>query len=232
MSPRYEEPTKTSSIILPFVTVKFAQSLDGRIATSTGDSRWISSPVARRFVHKLRGEHDAIMVGIGTVLADDPELTVRLVKGRSPLRIIVDSKLRTPLKARVLAGGAASHTLIAAGKGADPSRERKIEALGAEVLRLPVARGGSQIDLAALLAELARRGVSSVLVEGGQRIITSLLAKKLVDRLVAIVAPKIIGDGIQAVGDLGIKRLNEAITFSSVKTRKLGPDLIFDARLK
>ena len=217
---------------LPFVTVKFAQTLDGRIATASGDSRWISSPAARRFVHRLRSQHDAIMVGIGTVLADDPELTVRLVKGRDPLRIIIDSKLKTPLTARVLAGDSASHTLIATVGGVNRRREKKLEALGAAVLRLPVARGSSRVDLAALLSELGERGVSSVLVEGGQAIITSLLSAGLADRLVAIVAPKIIGAGIEAVGDLGIRRLNQAITFSSFNTRRLGTDIVIDARLK
>src|SRR5713226_9112086 len=154
----------------PFVTVKFAQSLDGRIATSTGDSQWISSPPAQRFVHKLRSEHDAILVGIGTVLADDPRLTVRLTKGRDPLRIVVDTSLRIPLAARVLADGAASHTLVVASKSADRARARAIEALGAEVLRLSVSQKQAGVDLQRLLEELGGRRVKSVLVEGGNQI--------------------------------------------------------------
>jgi len=217
---------------LPFVTVKFAQSLDGRIATATGDSRWISGPPALRVAHKLRREHDAIMVGIGTVLLDDPELTVRLVKGRDPLRVVVDSELRIPLEARVLAGGAAAGTLVATGVTADQNRLCEIEKLGAEILRLPAAPNGSGIDIARLLEELKRRGIAMVLVEGGKGIITSLLAAGVVDRLVVVIAPKIIGQGTEAIGDLGITRLSEAITFSSVKTRRLGEDVIFDGRLK
>jgi diaminohydroxyphosphoribosylaminopyrimidine deaminase/5-amino-6-(5-phosphoribosylamino)uracil reductase len=217
---------------VPLVTVKFAQSLDGRIATSTGDSRWISGPPALRLAHKLRREHDAIIVGIGTVLADDPQLTVRLIKGRDPLRVVVDSELRTPLEARVLAGGAAAGTLIAAALTVDQHRVSEIQQLGAEVLRLPAAPNGSGIDIARLLEELGRRGIASVLVEGGKGIITSLLAARAVDRLIVVIAPKIIGQGTEAIGDLGITRLSEAITFSSVKIRRLGEDVIFDGRLK
>lgn len=232
MSTSDEQHSTFSATGRPFVTVKFAQSLDGRIATATGDSHWISGAPARRFVHRVRREHDAIMVGIGTVLADDPQLTVRLVKGRDPLRIIIDSKLRIPLSARVLAGGAASHTLIVTAESANSGRAREIENLGAEVMRLSVSPEHAGINMISLLEELGRRGIASVLVEGGRGIITSLLAARAVDRLVAIIAPKIIGQGIEAVGDLGITRLDQAITFSSVKTRRLGPDIIFDARLK
>ena len=223
---------KHSTTGIPFVTVKFAQSLDGRIATATGDSQWISSSGARRFAHQLRREHDAIMVGIGTVLADDPQLSVRLVRGRDPLRIVVDSTLRIPLTTRVLADGAANHTLVVTSEAAEISREREIAGLGAEVLRLPSGPDHSGINIELLLEELARRGIASVLVEGGKGMITSLLAARAVDRLVAVIAPKIIGEGTEAVGDLGITRLDDAITFSSVKTRKLGPDIVFDGRLK
>lgn len=223
----------------PFVTVKFAQSLDGRIATATGESRWISGPAARRLVHKLRSEHDAILVGIGTVLIDDPELTVRLVRGRDPLRIIVDTHLRIPLTARVLAEGAASGTLIVTSKSADRARAADIKRLGAEVLRipgslsrsLPSSKDNSGIDLVRLLEELGRRGIASVFVEGGKGIITSLLSSGAVDRVVAVIAPKIVGQGIEAVGDLGITKLADAIVFSSVRTRRLGPDVIFDGRI-
>ena len=129
------------------MTVKFAQSLDGRIATSTGDSQWISGDSALRLAHKLRREHDAIMVGIGTVLADDPQLTVRLLKGRDPLRVIVDSRLRTPPHARVLADGAAAGTLIATAATIDRDRAREIQKLGVEILRLPAGPYGSGIDI-------------------------------------------------------------------------------------
>lgn len=227
-----EKYFKYSATGLPFVTVKFAQSLDGRIATSTGDSRWISAPPSLQLAHKLRREHDAILVGIGTLLADDPQLTVRLIKGRDPLRVIIDSQLRIPLASRVLAGDAAPQTLVAADVTADPNRAGEIQKLGAEILRLPAARDRSGIDISRLLEELGRSGVASVLVEGGKGIITSLLAARAVDRLIVVIAPKIIGQGTEAIGDLGITRLSDAITFSSVKIRRLGPDVIFDGRLK
>lgn len=217
---------------LPFVSVKYAQSLDGRIATSTGDSRWISGPASLRLAHKLRREHDAIIVGVGTVLADDPELTVRLVKGNNPLRVVVDSRLRTPSQARVLAGGAAKGTLIATSENADSQLASDIQKLGANLLRLPAASNGEGIDLIRLLSELGHRGIASVLVEGGKSIVTSLLAARAVDRMIVIVAPKIIGQGIETIGDLGITRLSDAISFTSVKIRRLGADVIFDARLK
>jgi len=223
MKPAMKRPT--------FVTVKFAQSLDGRIATAAGESKWISGTAARRFVHKLRSEHDAILVGIGTVLTDDPELTVRLARGRNPLRVIIDTHLRIPLTARVLAEGAAGGTLIVAGKSADKARAADIKSMGAEVLRLPQSKDKSGIDLNRLLEELGRRGIASVFVEGGKGIITSLLRARAVDRLIAVIAPKIIGQGIEAVGDLGISKLGDAIVFSSIETRRLGPDLIFDGRI-
>ena len=226
---RYLKYAATGS---PFVTIKFAQSLDGRIATATGDSRWISSQGSRRFAHQLRREHDAIMVGIGTVLADDPQLSVRLVDGRDPLRIVVDSRLRIPLAARVLANGAGRRTLVVTSDVADVTRERDIGSLGAEVLRLPASPDHSGINIERVFEALGGRGIASVLVEGGKGIITSLLAARAVDRLVAVIAPKLIGEGTEAIGDLGITRISEAIAFSSVGTRRLGPDIVFDGRLK
>jgi riboflavin-specific deaminase-like protein len=214
----------------PLVTVKYAQSLDGRIATATGDSKWISGVEARRFAHQLRSEHDAIMVGIGTVLADDPELTVRLVEGRDPLRIVVDRSLRIPLTARVLAKGAAAGTLILCAESAESARVEAIEKLGASVLRL-AAGDQHEFDAVQLVEVLAQRRIGSVLVEGGKRLITSLLAAGAVDRLVVIIAPKIIGQGVEAVGDLGITRLSDAITFSSFETRQLGQDIVIDGRV-
>jgi riboflavin-specific deaminase-like protein len=216
---------------LPFVTVKYAQTLDGRMATATGDSQWISGPDSLRLAHRLRAEHDAILVGIGTVLADDPQLTVRLASGRDPLRVIVDSRLRTPLAARVLAGGAARHTLIATTDLADRDARQAVERLGAQIVILPTLAGTARVDLEALLGALRQRGVDSVLVEGGPHIITSLLAQRLVDRLVVAIAPKLIGSGLDAVGDLGIRRLADALTFSSVAVSQLGDDIIFDGRI-
>jgi len=231
MITKEESHIKHSPSGLPFVTVKLAQSLDGRIATVSGDSQWISSPSSLKLAHQLRSTHDAIMVGIGTVLADDPRLTVRLVKGRDPLRIIVDSRLRLPADARMLTEGAPRHTLVATTEMADSERASELERLGAEVFLVPMTANKSQVDLRALLQEVGRRGIESVLVEGGSGIVTSLFAARLVDRLVVVIAPKIIGKGTEALGGLGIVRLQDAITFSEFKTRRSGPDIVFDGRV-
>jgi len=215
----------------PRVTVKFAQTLDGRIATSTGDSKWISSAQSLRFAHTLRAQHDAILVGIGTVVADNPQLTVRLVKGDSPVRVIVDSRLRIPLNSILLSDDNNGQTLIATTRRPSQSKVRRIQNLGVEVLQLPLASGGTGVNLRALIKELGRRGIRSVLVEGGSAIITSLLKARLVDRLVVVVAPKMVGRGVESIGDLGIKQLRNAIQFSAVKVRRLGPDVVFDAKL-
>ncbi len=227
---------------MPLVTVKIAQTLDGRIATSTGQSQWISGDSSLKLAHELRRDHRAIMVGIGTVLTDDPRLTVRLVEGIDPLRIVVDSRLRIPLTARVLSEDRAANTIVATAESAGPARVDQIRRLGAEVLRLPLAadqtpRRGSatptaRVELNALFAELDRREVQSVLVEGGASLITSLLKQRLVDRLVVVIAPKIIGAGIEWAGNLGVRDLTEAITFSSFETRRSGEDLVFDGQIR
>ncbi len=221
---------------LPLVTVKFATTLDGRIATKTGDSQWISCAETLQLAHQLRAEHDAIMVGVGTVLADNPRLNVRLVAGRNPLRVIVDSQLKIPLEANVLNIETARETLIATTQAADRNRLEAVKNLGAEVLLFsshaednPIS---PRVNLEQLLAELYRRNIKSVLVEGGSKIITALLAARLVNRLIAVIAPKIIGQGIEAIGDLGITNLRDAITFAAVKTEKLGTDIVVDCLLK
>jgi 5-amino-6-(5-phosphoribosylamino)uracil reductase len=214
----------------PFVTITYAQTLDGRLATRSGSSQWIGGPESLRFAHEQRAAHQAIMVGVGTVLADDPRLTVRLVPGADPLRVIVDSRLRTPLGAAALRDGAARGTLIACGAGADPARIAALAALGAEVMPLPPGPGGG-VDLAALLANLAARGLASLMVEGGARLITGLLRARLADRLAVCVAPKILGEGISAVGDLGLERLADAYTLEQVSVTPYGVDWVIDGRL-
>ena len=226
---------------LPFVTVKYAQTLDGRIATRTGDSKWISGPQSLKFAHRLRSRHEAILVGINTVLADDPQLTVRHVRGMNPLRIIVDSNLRIGTAARVLSDGGAKRTIIATLDSADRARIGELERAGAEVWRFPARRRpdlqkdhiletGSRVDIKKLLIKLGGRSIKSVLVEGGAGITTSMLSEGLVDRLVVAVAPKLIGTGIESIGDLGITQLSHALTFSSMAIKHSGDDIIFDCR--
>ena len=171
------------------------------------------------------------MVGIGTVLADNPRLNVRLAEGRDPLRIVVDGRLQIPTEAKVLSAGAARQTLIATTDAADKDRLAELKNLGAEVVLLPCENDSSRVNLEALLAELYRRSTKSVLVEGGARLITALLSARLVNRMVVTIAPKIIGQGIEAIGDLGITKLRDAITFASFETERRGPDMIFDGLL-
>jgi len=214
---------------LPFITVKYAQSLDGRIATAQGNSRWISSEGSRRFTHRLRAQHDAIMVGRGTMNADDPLLTVRLVKGRNPLRICLDSKLRIPIDAQVLRDD--GRTLIVTTDEHGKDKIEKIRKLGKEVLVVQKGADG-RVELRPLMKALAQRGISSILVEGGSEVITSFLKAGLINRMVVITAPLILGKGIEAIGDLGIIDLDKAVKPTACEIKRVGEDVVFDLRLQ
>jgi riboflavin-specific deaminase-like protein len=213
----------------PKVTVHYAQTLDGRIATRTGQSQWIGGEASLHLAHRLRADHEAIMVGVGTVLADDPRLTVRLVEGCSPLRVVVDSTLRLPMSANVLCDGAA-RTLVATTARAPHQRMDEVRRLGVEVLVMG-QDGEGRVDLHDLLRRLYARGVGSMLLEGGRQLITSALRARLVDRLVVCISPKVMGTGIEAVGDLGVDWLGEALTFEESVFMNLEGDIIFDGRL-
>jgi GTP cyclohydrolase II len=209
----------------PAVTVHYAQTIDGRIAARNGDAHWVSGESSLRLAHELRASHDAVMVGIGTVLADDPRLTVRLVDGHSPIRVIVDSTLRVPLTSNVFADRTA-RTIVATTTTAPQARARAIKAAGGEVLRAHADENGA-VDLTDLLRRLRGIGIGSLLIEGGRGIITSALRGHLVDRLTVCIAPKVIGEGVAAVGDLHIDYLREALTFSHARFVTCGEDLIF-----
>ena len=211
--------------------MSYAQTLDGRLATASGSSRWISAPESLRFAHQLRAEHDAVAVGAGTACKDDPRLTVRLVTGEDPLRVVVDSSLRTPLSAAVLVDGAAKGTILAVTERAPDERCEEAISLGATVLKLPADAAG-RVDLHALLAELHSLGVRSVMVEGGAALITSFLSERLVDRLAVCIAPKILGRGIEAVGDLGIGDLTDSLTLTDISITHYGVDLVLDSRVE
>jgi len=208
----------------PLVTVHYAQTLDGRIASRTGDSRWVSGEGSLRLSHELRAAHDAVLVGIGTVLADDPKLTVRLVPGASPVRVVVDSRLRIPLNANVLAEDA--RTIVATTSLASEERAAAIRARGADVLRVKADVDG-HVDLRELLAELRRDGIRGLLIEGGRGIITAALREHVVDRLTICIAPKVIGEGIAAVGELHIDKLCDAMTFERSGFIASGGDVVF-----
>lgn len=210
---------------IPFVTAKFAASLDGKIATTGGKSRWITSLESREVAHRLRHASDAVVVGINTVLADDPELTTRIAGGRSPLRVVVDSTLRIPKEARVLhaePGG----VLVATTAAADPDRVSGLRASGVDVEIVNAER--SHVDLGALIALLGARAMVSVLIEGGAGVLGSAFDAGIVDKVVAMLAPRIIG-GITApgaVGGTGVATLAASTLLRDVSTEFAGPDLL------
>jgi len=215
---------------IPFVTAKFAVSLDGKIATRKGDSRWISGREARKYVHCLRYTTDAIMAGVNTVLADDPHLTTRCSGGRGgtarkqPLRVIVDGEGRTPLTARIF--NEPGKTLLALGKVAKPGEKAAFAQAGAEILELPTAE--VLVDLGKLLEALGRWEITSVLVEGGGILLGSLFDHGLVDKVIAFIAPIIIGgaEAKTAVVGKGVDKVAESFRLERVRVEKLGDDLM------
>ncbi len=211
----------------PLIRLKLATSLDGQIATADGESQWITGPEARRAAHAMRGRHDAVMTGVGTVLEDDPELTCRIEGFRSaPLvRVVVDSHLRTPLLSKLVRGAAKHPLWILHRDGADKLRRKALEEAGAKLLELPAASAG--VDLRAGMRALARNGLTRVLVEGGGTLAAGLLRDGLVDRLAWFHAPCVIGgDGFPAAQAFGIQKLSDMPRFTPVSVRRLGPDIL------
>jgi diaminohydroxyphosphoribosylaminopyrimidine deaminase / 5-amino-6-(5-phosphoribosylamino)uracil reductase len=215
---------------IPFVTLKYAQSIDGRTATASGSSQWISSQASRRFAHSLRSVNDAILVGAGTVTHDDPDLTVRLVKGKNPLRIVVDSLLRVPTSAKIFKNQNIAGTIIATTSRTNREKQAIYNDMGIEIIEIDEDRR-RQVDIGKLLRELGKRNIASLLAEGGSEIITTLLRDALADRIIVIVAPKIIGKGIDAVGDLAVRNINEAIIIDHRKIMRKGDDLIIEGKI-
>lgn len=219
---------------LPFVIAKFAASLDGKIAATSGDSRWVSSPESRRWAHRQRTMVDAIMVGVRTVLVDDPELTsrpepdegARLLNGlpRQPLRVVADSRGRAPASARVLQGPA--KTLVCTTDASSEAWRQEIREAGAEVLVLPEA--GGRVDVGELLRVLGSREILSLLVEGGGKLLGSFFDLGLVDKVQAIVAPIIIGgqEAPSAVAGRGAHRMADALRLRDVTVERLGGDVL------
>ena len=215
----------------PFVTSKSAITLDGKIATRSGASRWITGEAARAAGHRLRHTNDAILVGIGTVLQDDPQLTARLPGQRcaNPLRIVVDSTLRLAPMAQVANVAQDRRTLIATTDQATDAKVRALQERGVEVLRLP-ACGNGRVNLDALCTVLGERGVASVLVEGGAVLTAALLERRLIDRMVFFVAPKLIGgDGISVFGPCGVDTMEQSLLLRDLTSRQVGGDIMLEA---
>jgi 3,4-dihydroxy 2-butanone 4-phosphate synthase/GTP cyclohydrolase II len=206
----------------PHVVLKYAQTLDGRIATANGDSKWISGEGERAISHALRAACDAVLVGVGTVVTDDPQLTVRMVAGASPVRVVLDSTLRTPPTARVLDDDAT--TIIFATDQASPERREELRSRQVAVRTVPA--GSSGVDLESVLKDLRVDGVRSLLVEGGARVITAMLAAGVADRLIVAVAPTIVGSGTEAVGDLGIATVASGLRLTNRSLHVLADDMV------
>lgn len=216
----------------PEVIWKVGQSLDGQVAAEDGSSRWITSPESRADVHRLRSQVDAIVAGAGTVRADDPQLTARTdgpePPSRQPLRVVLSSAGRLPHDVRVLDGSAP--TLVALGPAAPEDAVRRLENAGAEIWRSP-GRAAEGIDLAALLRELGRRGVLSVLVEGGPTVAGSFVAADLVDEVRAYIAPKLLLSGLwPALRGYGVRGIADAVELDITAIRRIGPDMLVTAR--
>jgi diaminohydroxyphosphoribosylaminopyrimidine deaminase/5-amino-6-(5-phosphoribosylamino)uracil reductase len=217
----------------PFVTLKSAITLDGKIATRTGASQWITGELARQEGHRLRHAADAILVGIGTVLQDDPQLTTRLPdrQGINPLRVIVDSTLRIPLQAKVTDVATDRRTLVVTTARALAAHSAQLRARGVEVVCLPAYDDG-RVDLEALLRYLGERGIASVLVEGGATLSATLLTRRLIDKVLFFVAPKIIGgDGISVVEACGVETMEQVINLRDLVGQRLGNDVLLEAYL-
>jgi diaminohydroxyphosphoribosylaminopyrimidine deaminase/5-amino-6-(5-phosphoribosylamino)uracil reductase len=218
----------------PLFVAKWAMTLDGRMSTRGGDSRWISNERSRRYVHELRARYDAVLVGIGTVLADDPRLNVRLPGRRrviQPTRIILDGLGKTPLKANCLNPAEGGPTLVATTVAAPREWVNQLLRRDVTVLVAPGSKG--KVDLAALAEQLHGLGIQSVLVEGGPRILNSFFAAGLVDRVVVFVAPKIVGGKSKhALGGWGVREMKDAAMLDEVTIRHFGSDVCIEGRVK
>ena len=213
----------------PHVTWKYAATLDGRTAAADGTSRWITGPAARRDVHRLRALADAVVVGIGTVLADDTQLTVRdWLTERQPLRVVVDGKARTPLSARILDD--AARTLLVVGDDADAERLKRLRDTAAEVVELP--RRDGLVDLGALVATLFERECLQVLLEGGATLAGSFVRQRLVDRIVGYYAPALLGAGPPVLSDAGIPTIGAAVRLGVRDVTQVGDDVRITAALE
>ena len=211
----------------PFVILKNAMTLDGKIATKTGDSKWISGQESRELVHQLRDQVDAILVGIGTVLADNPRLTTRLPNGQGsdPIRIVLDSELNIPIDANLVTQKSTAQTIVITNYNTDQNKKEELISHGVQIIELGDSK---QINLQKLLTELAHEEITSLLVEGGSEINSSFWEAELVDKLYLFIASKIIGglDAVPVVGGTGVKKIKDGIAIKNKKIKEVGEDLL------
>ncbi len=216
----------------PFVIMKTAMSLDGKIATKTGDSKWITGLRSRKNVHRLRNEVSGIMVGINTVIADNPELTCRIENGNNPIRIIVDSKLRIPIDSKVLDNQNLAKTIVATTGQADMTKKVEIEKKGVKVLTIKSLEG--KVDLQKLMSKLAEENIDSILLEGGATLNFSALEQQIVDKVQIYIAPKIIGGekSKTSVGGSGIEELRKAFQFHRISYKTIDEDILIEEYIR
>ena len=218
----------------PFVTVKCAATLDGRIATRTGDSKWVTGEKARRYVHRMRHAVDAIMVGIGTIHADNPKLTTRLDsrKGVDPVRIVLDTHLSISPDARILKLDSNSDTILITGNTVSKAKKNTVAKKGVRIIAQPVK--GGQIDMKSLMAQLGSMGITSLLVEGGSRVIASAFSSGIVDKALFFYAPKILGgdDGIPICRGPGPQLMKDCIQAKDIRVRRFDDDVMIEAYIR
>ena len=212
----------------PFVIAKAAMSLDGKIATTTGHSKYITGKEARKYVHELRAEYDAVMVGSNTIAKDNPQLTVRLIKGRNPIKIVVDSTLKISAKANVIKNEP-SKLIIATTRKAPKKKIKLLQNKGVRVLVLNAKNG--RVDLEHLMKELGKHDIISIMIEGGAELNAEALRSKIVDKILFFISPKMIGKGLEAIGDLGVKKVDKSINLKNIDYKKIGKDMLIEGYL-
>lgn len=211
----------------PFAIIKVAMSADGRIATKTGDSKYITSKEARAYVHQLRTEVDAVMVGLNTVLRDNPELTPRLAKGKDPMKIVVDTQLKIPKNCNLMKNPV--KLMIATTNKAPKNEIKKLQQKGVSIIIAKSKKG--MVDLQDLMKQLGKHEITSVMIEGGSELNSSAIKDRMVDKILIFTAPKLIGNGHGAIGNLGVNKIDRAINLKNPVAKKIGNDILIEGYL-